>query len=134
MDHCKTQEELGWFDEHEFMGDDDDDTSYLEDYLIKKDPHYYVNEEEERSKERRCELLGVPYIKPPTCKTKKFEYKVNAVEGVNAASEELKEFDLLKWDQQVVSELVALRNFAKRYGLRFCTHGGCIQSSHAQTE
>ncbi|GJZ66431.1 putative ribonuclease H-like domain-containing protein [Tanacetum coccineum] len=38
-----------------------------------------------------------------------------------------------KWDQQVVSELVALRNFARRYGLRFCTHGGCIQSSHAQT-
>ncbi|GKB56889.1 hypothetical protein Tco_0913075 [Tanacetum coccineum] len=71
-------------------------------------------------------------------------YKVNAAEGVNAASEEvstaelvstayLKEFDLLKWDQQVVSELVALRNFARRYGSRFCTHGGCIQSSHAQT-
>ncbi|GJZ74618.1 hypothetical protein Tco_0639083 [Tanacetum coccineum] len=67
------------------------------------------------------------------------EYKVNVAEGVNAASEEvstaelLKEFDLLKWDQQVVSELVALRNFARRYGSRFCTHGGCIQSSHAQT-
>ncbi|GJY57829.1 hypothetical protein Tco_0457721 [Tanacetum coccineum] len=28
----------------------------------------------------------------------------------------LKEFDLLKWDQQVVSKLVALRNFARRYG------------------
>ncbi|GKE31568.1 hypothetical protein Tco_1450890, partial [Tanacetum coccineum] len=63
----------------------------------------------------------------------------------NAASEEvstaelvstayLKEFDLLKWDQQVVSELVALRNFARRYGSRFCTHSGCIQSSHAQIE
>ncbi|GJS95594.1 hypothetical protein Tco_0802562 [Tanacetum coccineum] len=70
---------------------------------------------------------------------------VNAVQSkVNAAGEEvstaelvsaayLKEFDLLKWDQQVVSELVALRNFARRYGSRFCTHGGCIQSSHAQT-
>ncbi|GJV65844.1 hypothetical protein Tco_1476672 [Tanacetum coccineum] len=69
----------------------------------------------------------------------KLVYKVNAAEGVNAASEEvstaelLKEFDLLKWDQQVVSELVALRNFSRRYGSRFCTHGGCIQSSHAQT-
>ncbi|GJR60075.1 transposon Tf2-1 polyprotein [Tanacetum coccineum] len=63
----------------------------------------------------------------------------NAAEGVNAASEEvstaklvstvyLNKFDLLKWDQQVVSELVALRNFARRYGSRFCTHGGCIQS------
>ncbi|GJV95275.1 hypothetical protein Tco_1546852, partial [Tanacetum coccineum] len=35
----------------------------------------------------------------------------------------LKEFNLLKWDQQVVSELVALRNFARRYGSRFCTRG-----------
>ncbi|GJX38402.1 ribonuclease H-like domain-containing protein [Tanacetum coccineum] len=65
-------------------------------------------------------------------------YKVNAAEEVNAASEEvstayLKEFDLLKWDQQVVSELVALRNFARRFRSRFCIHGGCIQSSHAQT-
>ncbi|GJT75573.1 hypothetical protein Tco_1042298 [Tanacetum coccineum] len=81
-------------------------------------------------------------LTPPTITNmlnKKLQYKVNAAEGVNAASEEvstaelLKEFDLLKWDQQVVSELVALRNFARRYGSRFCTHGGCIQSSHAQT-
>ncbi|GJY84393.1 hypothetical protein Tco_0497769 [Tanacetum coccineum] len=57
-------------------------------------------------------------------------------------SEMLKEFDLLKWDptrgilllgQQVVSELVALRNFARRYGSRLCTHGGCIKGSYAQT-
>ncbi|GJT30691.1 hypothetical protein Tco_0910966 [Tanacetum coccineum] len=54
---------------------------------------------------------------------------------VNAAGEEVittelvstayvisKEFDLLKRDQQVVSELVALRNFARRHGSRFCTH------------
>ncbi|GKC18712.1 hypothetical protein Tco_1020862 [Tanacetum coccineum] len=72
------------------------------------------------------------------------DFRTDLVEGVNAASEEvntaeldstayLKEFDLLKWDQQVVSELVALRNFARRYGSRFYTHGGCIQSSHAQT-
>ncbi|GJZ41600.1 hypothetical protein Tco_0588486 [Tanacetum coccineum] len=72
------------------------------------------------------------------------KYKVNAAKGVNDASEEvrtaelvsiayLKEFNLLKWDQQVVSELVALRNFARRYGSRFCTHGGCIQISQAQT-
>ncbi|GKB68084.1 hypothetical protein Tco_0929496 [Tanacetum coccineum] len=79
-------------------------------------------------------------------------YKVNAVEGVNAASKEvstaelvstayvicmryfgIRSIEVLKWDQQVVSELVALRNFARRYGSRFCTHGGCIQSSHAQT-
>ncbi|GJV84780.1 hypothetical protein Tco_1524678 [Tanacetum coccineum] len=64
--------------------------------------------------------------------------RITTAEGVNAASEEvgtaelvstayLKEFDLLKWDHQVVSELVALKNFARRHGSRFCTHGGCIQ-------
>ncbi|GJZ34265.1 hypothetical protein Tco_0579701 [Tanacetum coccineum] len=31
MDHYKTQEEQGWFDEHELMGDDNDDIGYLED-------------------------------------------------------------------------------------------------------
>nr|GEX21025.1 hypothetical protein [Tanacetum cinerariifolium] len=66
MDHNDIQEEQGWFDEHEFMGEDDDDISDLEDYLIQKDPPYYVNEEEERSKERRCKLHGIPYVKPPT--------------------------------------------------------------------
>ncbi|GJR08443.1 hypothetical protein Tco_0791095 [Tanacetum coccineum] len=30
-------------------------------------------DKEEKSKERRCELLGVPYLKPPTCKREKFE-------------------------------------------------------------
>ncbi|GJY84454.1 putative ribonuclease H-like domain-containing protein, partial [Tanacetum coccineum] len=45
----------------------------------------------------------------------------------------IRSIEVLKWDQQVVSELVALRNFARRYGSRFCTHGGCIQSSYAQT-
>ncbi|GJT72074.1 hypothetical protein Tco_1031360 [Tanacetum coccineum] len=62
------------------------------------------------------------------------EYKVNVAKGVNAASEKLKEFDLLKWYQQVVSELVALRNFARRYGLRLCTHDDrlCIVGSHRE--
>ncbi|GKE13162.1 putative reverse transcriptase domain-containing protein [Tanacetum coccineum] len=70
-------------------------------------------------------------------------YVIDFGNGVNVASEEvstaelvstayLKEFDILKWDQQEVSELVALRNFARRYGSRFCIHDGYIQSSHAQ--
>ncbi|GJX42686.1 ribonuclease H-like domain-containing protein [Tanacetum coccineum] len=63
MDHCKTQEEQGWFDEHELMEDDDDDISDLEDYLIQKDPPYYVNEEEERSKERRCKIEKFEVVK-----------------------------------------------------------------------
>ncbi|GJX63993.1 hypothetical protein Tco_0298336 [Tanacetum coccineum] len=42
--------------------------------------------------------------------------------------------NLLKGINKVVIRgLVALRNFARRHGSRFCTHGGCIQSSHAQT-
>ncbi|GJT80794.1 hypothetical protein Tco_1055136 [Tanacetum coccineum] len=61
----KGQEEQVWFDKHELMKDDDDDIGDLEDYLIQKDPPYYVNEEEERSKERRCKLLKIPYVKPP---------------------------------------------------------------------
>ncbi|GJS34317.1 reverse transcriptase domain-containing protein [Tanacetum coccineum] len=73
MNAMKESKEQGWFDEYELMGDDDDDIGYLEDYLIQKDPPYYVNEDEERSKFRRCKLLGIPYVKPPTCKVKKFE-------------------------------------------------------------
>ncbi|GJT15449.1 putative reverse transcriptase domain-containing protein [Tanacetum coccineum] len=73
MDHNDTQGKEGWFDEHELIEDDNDDTGDLEDYLIKKDTPYYVNEDEERSKERRCKLLGIPYVKPPTCKTLKFK-------------------------------------------------------------
>nr|GEZ73278.1 hypothetical protein [Tanacetum cinerariifolium] len=60
-------------DEPKLMRDDDDDVSYLEDYLIKKGPPYYVNEKEERSKEKRCKLLGIPYGKPPTCKSEKVQ-------------------------------------------------------------
>ncbi|GKE07771.1 retrovirus-related pol polyprotein from transposon TNT 1-94, partial [Tanacetum coccineum] len=36
---------------------------------------------------------------------------------------------ILLLGQQVVSELVALRNFARRYGSRLCTHGGCIKEN-----
>ncbi|GKA02481.1 hypothetical protein Tco_0675146 [Tanacetum coccineum] len=93
----------------------------------------------------KCLRLLVKLQLPPTARGSYYCYTKLAAEGVNAASKEvstaklvstayLMEFDLLKWDQQVVSELVALRNFARRYGSRFCTHGGCIQSSHAQTE
>ncbi|GJX02055.1 hypothetical protein Tco_0185968 [Tanacetum coccineum] len=73
MDYNDTQGKQGWFDEHELMGEEDDDINDLEDYLIQKDLPYYVNEEEETSKERRFKLLGVPFVKPPTCKTEKFE-------------------------------------------------------------
>ncbi|GJX85441.1 putative reverse transcriptase domain-containing protein [Tanacetum coccineum] len=60
------------------------------------------------------------------------------LDDLRVTAAQLKEFDLLKWDptrgilllgQQVVSELVALRNFARRYGSRLCTHGGCIKEN-----
>ncbi|GKB88394.1 hypothetical protein Tco_0960666 [Tanacetum coccineum] len=53
------------------------------------------------------------------------------LDDLRVTAAQLNEFDLLKWDptrgilllgQQVVSELVALRNSARRYGSRFCTH------------
>ncbi|GKD50276.1 hypothetical protein Tco_1279252, partial [Tanacetum coccineum] len=52
---------------------DDDDMGDLDDYLIPKDAPYYVDEEEERLKERRSKLLGIPYKKPSTFKSEKFE-------------------------------------------------------------
>ncbi|GJS94611.1 hypothetical protein Tco_0801579 [Tanacetum coccineum] len=61
------------FDNHEPMEDDDDDIGDLDDYLIPQDASYYVDEEEERFKERKSKLLGIPYKKPPTFKSKKFE-------------------------------------------------------------
>ncbi|GKE68250.1 hypothetical protein Tco_1526322, partial [Tanacetum coccineum] len=63
------------FDDHEPMEDDDDDDDIgdLDDYLIPQDASYYVDEEEERFKERKNKLLGIPYEKPPTFKSKKFK-------------------------------------------------------------
>ncbi|GKA30019.1 hypothetical protein Tco_0716264, partial [Tanacetum coccineum] len=91
--------------------------------------------EQESTKKQKGRIVGIKRLLD--------DISVTATQVcVTAAKLKLKEFDLLKWDstrgilqlgQQVVSELVALRNFARRYGSRFCTHGGCIQSSHAQT-
>ncbi|GKD41459.1 hypothetical protein Tco_1261666, partial [Tanacetum coccineum] len=61
------------FDNHEPMEGDDDDIGNLEDYLIPQDASYYVDEEEERFEERKSKLLGIPYEKPPTFKSEKFE-------------------------------------------------------------
>ncbi|GKC27684.1 hypothetical protein Tco_1034978 [Tanacetum coccineum] len=61
------------FDNHDPMEDDDDDIEDLDDYLIPQDASYYVDEEEERFKERKSKLLGIPYKKPPTFKSEKFE-------------------------------------------------------------
>ncbi|GJU99178.1 hypothetical protein Tco_1328449 [Tanacetum coccineum] len=95
-----------WFDEHELMKDDDDDIDDLEDYLIQKDPPYYVNKEEERSKERRCKLLGIPYVKPPTCKPKKFKvvkYSLGPEEEYVAIKEY--EYDIWVRTKENVSEV-----------------------------
>ncbi|GJZ70353.1 hypothetical protein Tco_0633903, partial [Tanacetum coccineum] len=60
------------------------------------------------------------------------------LDDLRVTAAQLNEFDLLKWDptrgilllgQQVESELVALRNFARRYGSRLYTHDGCIKEN-----
>nr|GEV92955.1 putative reverse transcriptase domain-containing protein [Tanacetum cinerariifolium] len=76
INHSETKAKQGCFDEHKLMEDDDDDIGDLEVYLIQKDPPYYVNKDGERSKERRCKLLRIPYVKPPTCKSEKFEERI----------------------------------------------------------
>ncbi|GKA39149.1 hypothetical protein Tco_0731700 [Tanacetum coccineum] len=67
-------------------------------------------------------------LTPPTIKdmlNKKLQYKVNAAEGVNAASEEvstaelvstayLKEFDLLKWDQHMINQNVQEMQYSEQ--------------------
>nr|GEV33422.1 hypothetical protein [Tanacetum cinerariifolium] len=114
MDHNDIQEEQRWFDEHEFMGKDDDDINDLEDYLIQKDPPYYVNEEEERSKERRCKLHGIPYVKPPTCKSKKFEAADTAYPTTRDTSDLTERKDefggmLIFWNSMCVEVMLSSR-------------------------
>ncbi|GJU74590.1 hypothetical protein Tco_1265995 [Tanacetum coccineum] len=69
-DAIKANQEL--FNDHEPM-EDDDDIGNLDDYLIPNDASYYVDEKEKRFKERRSKLLRIPYMNPPTFKSKKFE-------------------------------------------------------------
>ncbi|GKB06114.1 hypothetical protein Tco_0834347, partial [Tanacetum coccineum] len=72
-DHYEIQETRRKLDRPKLMEDEDHDVDDFGNYLIQKDPPYFVNKEEERSMERRYKLLRVPYVKPPTCKTKKFK-------------------------------------------------------------
>ncbi|GJV61883.1 hypothetical protein Tco_1467983 [Tanacetum coccineum] len=72
-DNDAIQEDQEQIDSHEPMHDNDDDIVDLDDYLIQQDASYYVNEDEERIKERKSKLLGMPYEKQPTFKSKKFE-------------------------------------------------------------
>ncbi|GKC18559.1 hypothetical protein Tco_1020709 [Tanacetum coccineum] len=51
-------------------GDNDNDIEDLDDYLVRDDAPFIINEEGERFKEKRCKLLGIPYKKPPKCKSK----------------------------------------------------------------
>ncbi|GJT43360.1 hypothetical protein Tco_0952075 [Tanacetum coccineum] len=66
------QADQEWFTECEPM-EEDDDIGDLADYLTLSDAPYYVNEEKERFKGKRSNLLGIPYKKPPTFKSEKFE-------------------------------------------------------------
>nr|GEW43075.1 zf-BED domain-containing protein [Tanacetum cinerariifolium] len=72
-------EEYWWGKKEEEESSEDAWSNYLpndediDDYLIPKDAPYYVDEEEEGFKERRSKLLGIPYKKSQTFKSKKFE-------------------------------------------------------------
>ncbi|GKA65374.1 hypothetical protein Tco_0765081 [Tanacetum coccineum] len=90
---------------NKLIGDDDDDIGDLEDYLIRKVLPYYVNEEEERSKEKRCKLLRIPYVKPPTCKLEKFEKTCNNDKNLSEIQlEHVKEDELVTMVVKVVHE------------------------------
>ncbi|GJQ90656.1 hypothetical protein Tco_0001795 [Tanacetum coccineum] len=94
-----------WFDEHEPM-EDDDDISDLDDYLITSDAPYHVNEEEKKFKERRSKLLGIPYKKPPTFRSKKFEvikYSLGPVKEYVAIKEH--EYDIWIRTKENVSQV-----------------------------
>ncbi|GJW01104.1 hypothetical protein Tco_1556355 [Tanacetum coccineum] len=59
--------------EMELNKDEDDDMEYLDDYLVHGNAPFIINEQEERFKERRCKLLGIPFTKPLSYKTERFE-------------------------------------------------------------
>ncbi|GKC34512.1 retrovirus-related pol polyprotein from transposon TNT 1-94 [Tanacetum coccineum] len=50
-------------DKKELNEDEDDEIGYLDDYLVRDDAPFIINEEDEKFEERRCKLLGTPYIK-----------------------------------------------------------------------
>nr|GEX46170.1 hypothetical protein [Tanacetum cinerariifolium] len=79
-----------WFDDHEPMEGDDDNIRDLDDYLILNNASYYIDEEEEGFKERKRKLLGMPYEKQPTSKSKKFDlikYSLGSAEEYVAIKE-----------------------------------------------
>ncbi|GJR72935.1 hypothetical protein Tco_0085300 [Tanacetum coccineum] len=100
-----------WFDEHEPM-EDDDDIDDLDDYLIMNDVSYFIDEEKERSKERWCKLLGIPYVKPPTCKSEKFEVIKNS-SGPVKEYVAIKEYEYDIW-------LQTKENMSQVYKETFC--------------
>nr|GEZ38435.1 hypothetical protein [Tanacetum cinerariifolium] len=87
--------------------DNDDDINDLDDYLIQNDAPFIVNEEEEQFNERRCKLLGIAYVKPPTCKFKKFE--------------------VIKYSFRPADEYVAIKEY--EYDIGFEQKKTCLKST-----
>nr|GEW13028.1 RNA-directed DNA polymerase, eukaryota, reverse transcriptase zinc-binding domain protein [Tanacetum cinerariifolium] len=103
-----------WWGKKEEEELNDDDIRDLEDYLIAQDASYYVDEKEERIKERKDKLLGIPYEKPPTFKSKKFKvikYSLGPSEEYVA----IKEYEYDIWVQTEETSLKSTKRFfAKR--------------------
>ncbi|GJU07231.1 hypothetical protein Tco_1123661 [Tanacetum coccineum] len=72
-DHTTKNEDKIVQDEMELNNDEDDNMGYLDDHLVRGNAPFIINKKEERFKERRCKPLGIPFTKPPACKTKRFE-------------------------------------------------------------
>nr|GEW13386.1 zf-BED domain-containing protein [Tanacetum cinerariifolium] len=102
----ETLDNKGWIDELQLMKDDNDDIGNLEDYLTHKVTPYYFNKEEEKFKKRRCKLHEIPYVKLPTCKSKKFKvvkYSFGPAEEYVAIKEY--EYDILVRTEENVSHV-----------------------------
>ncbi|GKB07421.1 hypothetical protein Tco_0835705 [Tanacetum coccineum] len=115
-DAIKANQEL--FNDHEPM-EDDDDIGNLEKNLtlffwgIPNDASYYVDEKEKRFKERRSKLLRIPYMNPPTFKSKKFEvieYSFGPAEEYVA----IKEYEYDIWLRTEKMRLASTKRFFTR--------------------
>ncbi|GJY82117.1 hypothetical protein Tco_0494868 [Tanacetum coccineum] len=108
MSGSRTNEER--VDEREPKGDNDDDIRDLDDYLIPKDAPYFVDEDEEIFKERRSKLLGIPYKKPPTFKSEKFEV-IKYSFGLAKEYVAIKEYEYDIWDVDTAYPIPWIRRF-----------------------
>ncbi|GKC57092.1 hypothetical protein Tco_1084690, partial [Tanacetum coccineum] len=72
-DHTTKDEDKIVRDEIELNNDEDDDMGHLDDHLVHENEPFIINKKEEGFNEQRCKPLGIPFTRPPACKTERFE-------------------------------------------------------------